>query len=113
MSDPDSLPQAHVVHAIAGRTRLVVPARRGDPAFFANLADGLRGLPGVLAAGATPRVGSVVVRHAGAFAKVAEAAASAGLLALAPAPPPVSPVSPQRRALRRVPPLVLLAGSFA
>ena len=112
MSASDHLPRAHVVHAISGRTRLVLPARRGDATFFANLADALRALPEVQAADAAPRAGSVVVRHDGGFARIADAAAAAGLFALAPAPPPVA-VPARRRPRRRVPPLVLLAGGFA
>lgn len=110
MSGPDRLPQAHVAHAVAGRTQLVVPARRGDTAFFATAVTALRAAAGVAAVAATPRLGSLVVRHAGDFAPVAAAARSAGLFAVST--PPAVPARP-RRAGRRLPALALVAGGLA
>ena len=111
MPDADGPPEAHIVHALPGRTRLIVPARRGDAAFFADRGAALARLPGVTATGPNPRAGSIVVHHQGDFASVAAAAEAAGLLRVAALRARVAPRS--RRRPRRVPPMMLAAGGLA
>ena len=109
MPTPDMPPPAHVVHAVTGRTRLLVPARRGDATFFARIRDSMRAMAGVDAVAATPRAGSVVIRHRGPFAPLAAAAEAAGLFTLTA---PLAP-APRPAAARRVPGLALAAGGLA
>src|SRR5579875_402709 len=59
------LPQAELVHQLPGRLRLRVPARRGDAAFFAEMAKRLGGLAGVGAVHANPRSASLLLEHEG------------------------------------------------
>lgn len=92
----DALPAAEIVHAIAGRTRLRIPARRDDPVFFAALATGLSTMAGVDSVETRPLTGSILVRHSWPLARLAEAAEKAGLFALmdvAALPPPTQAVS--------------------
>jgi hypothetical protein len=115
MSGPENLPVAHVVHAVPGRTRLIVPARRGIADFFERATTALRRMEGVVAATASPRAGSLVVRHAGHFGSVAAAARAAGLFVVAPLPAPRLHLSPARvqPGRRPVPPLLLAAAGLA
>jgi hypothetical protein len=87
---PDTLPLAEVVHAIPGRARLRIPARRGDAVFFASVATGLSAIPGVFHAQVRPMTASIVIRHSAPLARIGEAAEKARLFALAIAatPPP-------------------------
>ena len=78
-----SLPSAVVVHAMAGRTRLRIEARRGDNAFFASIATGLSALQGVDHVGVRPLTGGVLIQHHLPLPQVAEAAARARLFTLA------------------------------
>ena len=41
------VPEARIVHRIAGRMRVRVPSRRGDPAYFSTVEETLRSLNGV------------------------------------------------------------------
>jgi hypothetical protein len=70
---------ASVRHALAGRTRIGIDARRGDAAFFAALAEELSGLPGVRSVEVHPLTGSALIRHDGAFSRIALSAGEAGL----------------------------------
>lgn len=115
MSGADPLPAAHVVHAVPGRTRLIVPSRRGDAAFFAAATVQLGEAPGVAAVRANPRAGSLVARHAGGADAVAAAAREAGLFEVAPLPAEVAPSAPARLhpQPRKVQPLMLAACGLA
>lgn len=117
MSSSPAVPQAYLVHAVAGRTRLRVPARRGDADWFARVVARLGALPAVAGTAATPRLGTLIIRHDGAFAPLAAAAEAVGLFALAaplpPAPQPPVPAVARPRALPRVAPLSLVAGGLA
>ena len=42
-----SLPLAHIAHQLPGRVRLRIPERRGDAAFFDELARALASWPGI------------------------------------------------------------------
>ncbi len=57
--------RAYAVHHVPGRTRLRIPERRGDPAFFEEAARRLARVPGVHRVDANPLTGSVLVHHAG------------------------------------------------
>ncbi|WP_193407095.1 hypothetical protein [Methyloceanibacter methanicus] len=79
-----SLPQAELIHAIPGRCRLRIPARRGDAVFFAAIASGLSTLQGVLRADVTPLTGSIVIHHELPLERIAKAARDVQLFALDP-----------------------------
>ena len=88
---------AQVTHRLPGRTRLRIPAHRGDPAFFARLVERARGLPAVRTARVNPTTGSVLLEHEGEVEPISRAL---GLDIVAPQPPaprarrPVAPASP-------------------
>jgi hypothetical protein len=103
---PEPLPIAEVVHAIEGRTRLRIPSRRSDAAFFASVATGLSTVPGVLHVDVRPLTGSILLQHGPALARIAAAAEQARLFRVADlAPPPRS-----REAMRIDPKLVVGVG---
>jgi hypothetical protein len=80
---PDVLPIAEVVHAMDGRTRLRIAARRGDAAFFASVATGLSIIPGVHHANVRPLTGSILLQHGLPLAGIAAAAERARLFKIA------------------------------
>jgi hypothetical protein len=80
---PDALPVAEVVHAMEGRTRLRIAARRGDTAFFASVATGLSTIAGVHHADVRPLTGSILLQHGLPVADIAAAAERAGLFKIA------------------------------
>jgi hypothetical protein len=110
--DPDP-PDAYTVHQVPGRTRLRVPARRGDRTYFAHVAQALTRAPEVLSVRVNPSTGSILLLHTSQLRKLAEHAAEAGLFRLAAAP-----VAPFRRPARIEPrpqivPLSLLSAGLA
>jgi neutral trehalase len=54
---------AMLVHAIPGRMRMRIPAKRGNASFFSNLSDALHRIEIIHAVHANPSTGSVVVQH--------------------------------------------------
>ena len=54
--------QCRIVHAIAGRTRLRVPALSRHTSLAAQMVSYLRHQPGVVAVSVTPACGSIVVQ---------------------------------------------------
>ncbi len=76
------LPAAEVAHAMPGRTRLRLPDRRGDAAFFAAVASGLSSLPGVFDVETRPLTGSVLVAHFNPLDELGDTARAAGLFNL-------------------------------
>lgn len=88
------LPFAATVHAIPGRTRLRIEARRGDDFFFASIATGLSSIAGVDHVEVRPLTGSVLIRHSAPLARIAEAAAQARMFTMIE----VEPLSRQDRA---------------
>ncbi len=56
-------PKAYAVHHIRGRSRFRIPARRGDKAFFAELARRVARLPGVTRVDANPASASILIHH--------------------------------------------------
>jgi hypothetical protein len=111
---PDSdLPDAFTVHQVPGRTRLRVPARRGDRTYFAHIAQALALAPEVLLVRVNPSTGSILLLHTSPLQKLAGYAAEGGLFRLAAAP-----AAPFRRATRieprpRIAPLSLLSAGLA
>lgn len=91
-ADTASRPLATVAHRLPGRTRLLVPARRGDAGFFADVIERARGLPAVRAAWANPITASLLLEHEGDADPIARELG----FDLAPAPP-----ARQRRPARR------------
>lgn len=57
--------KAYAVHHLKGRTRFRVPARRGNAAFFKEIAERLEQCAGVKGVGTNPVTGSVLVHHDG------------------------------------------------
>ena len=72
-------PEARIVHRIAGRMRVRVPSRRGDPAYFASVEETLRTLPGVEHVEADPLTGGILILHRADPAAVVDYAAQKGL----------------------------------
>lgn len=102
MSDP--VPSCEIVHAMPGRARLRIEARRGDKAFLASVANGLAAIPGIFEVEVFPLTGSLLIRHGPPLDLVIAAAEKAHLfaiakaVALAPPPPrewPKLPVDPR------------------
>lgn len=60
-------PHAVVVHGMAGRTRLRIPSKRGDSAFFAAVAEWLVQHEAVAQVNTNPVTASLLVRHDPAF----------------------------------------------
>ena len=56
-------PEASVAHNSAGRLRLKVPERRGDPAFFADLGGKLAAAPEVNEVETNARTASILIKH--------------------------------------------------
>jgi hypothetical protein len=80
---PDALPQAELVHACPGRSRLRITSRRGDPVFFASVATGLSTFQGVRKVEVNPLTGSVLIHHDVPLEGIAKAAEEVRLFALA------------------------------
>jgi hypothetical protein len=78
----DQIPRAEIVHAMHGRARLRIAARRGDDRFFTTLAAGLSAHPGVTKVEVAPLTGSVLIRHLAPFEEIGAAAEKAGLFRL-------------------------------
>jgi len=57
------LPTAHVMHRLGQRTRLRVPERRRDSAWFTQTASRLERVPGVLRVEARSLSGSLLIHH--------------------------------------------------
>lgn len=94
------LPLAKIVHAMPGRARLRIAARRGDGVFFASIATGLLAIPGVSRVETRPLTGSVVIEHAEPFARITSAAEQGRLFVLAdavsaPSSAPAMPTDPK------------------
>lgn len=58
------LPSASVVHAVPGRARIRISAKRGDGIYFSRLEGGLKGCPGVRSVHGNARAGSVLIHYA-------------------------------------------------
>jgi hypothetical protein len=71
--------RAHPVHSLPGRTRLRVPNRRGDAAFFTELTHRLVQCTGVGKVETNPLTGSVLVHHEGGLRELLMHAAACGL----------------------------------
>ena len=56
-------PKAHITHKMKGRTRLRIPARRGDAAYFRQVETKLESVPGIQEVSANPTTGSVLIHH--------------------------------------------------
>jgi hypothetical protein len=86
---PEALPAAEIVHAMAGRTRLRIAARRDDAVFFASVATGLSSIAGVDRVETRPLTGGILIHHSAPFARVAKAAEKARLFVLTKAEAPL------------------------
>jgi len=81
------LPEAQVVHRIAGRTRLRISGKRNDMIYFSRLAESIMNCPGVEQASVNPITGSLIVRHAVSFEEVVSYAQAQQLFQLTDSPP--------------------------
>ena len=79
-----SVAVAHIVHSLPGRTRLKVPARRGEPRYFTRLSEGLSRYTGIVRVQANPRTGSLLLEHTVPLAQIAAFAQTHQLFTLAP-----------------------------
>lgn len=89
--------QAHVVHAIPGRARIKLPARRGDGLFFSRLEDFLRRCPGVAEVHSNSRAASALIAFAehGNLDRLATYARKHRVFRLDHHPPPLKTVGEQ------------------
>jgi hypothetical protein len=71
--------KAHVVHSLRGRTRLRIPERRGDHAFFGEIEKRLLDCAGVSGVDSNPLTGSVLVHHTIDIESLIMQAAAGGL----------------------------------
>src|SRR5690606_18579227 len=76
--------QLHFVHCLPRRTRLKVPRRRRDRAYFTELGRRLAALSGVERVTVTPETASIVVHHAPYFRWSTVRLEAMGLHAVAP-----------------------------
>jgi hypothetical protein len=94
---------AQVCHRIAGRTRLRVPGRRGDVAYFAQVHSALARHDGVGRCEVNPATASILIEHGVSLEALAEFAAQAGLFRLGDLTPAiVSGRERARQGLRRL-----------
>lgn len=107
------LPLAEVVHHLPGRVRLRVDSRRGDAAFFANVAKRGAQIPGVRAIKANPRTGSLLVEYDGAPDALLRLAREHGVLRIASPAPRAVPRMARSRRFVRVQPLSVAAAGLA
>lgn len=82
MSLPAAVPvPARIVHQMPGRLRLAMTERRGDAAYFGELARQLAALDGVRHVRSNPPAASVVVEFEGALEALMAGLRASGLLA--------------------------------
>jgi hypothetical protein len=112
MPTPDP-PDAYTVHQVPGRTRLRVPARRGDSAYFARVAHALALAPEVLSVRVNPSTGSILLHHSSPLQKLAEDAAEGRLFRLTAAPAARFRSARRIEPRLRIAPLSLLSAGFA
>lgn len=62
--------KAVIVHRIPGRVRLRIPDRRGDDAYFSDLADRLNTIEGVQGVSANAATGSIVLQFKEAWERI-------------------------------------------
>jgi hypothetical protein len=76
------LPLAYLHHHLQGRSRLKIPAKAGDKAFFAEISERLKRHPAVQTVRTSSVTGSVLVHHEGAVDAITVYAQENGLFAL-------------------------------
>lgn len=76
------LAQAHVVHAAGNRTRIRIPARRGDHDYFKRAVAALDACPGMSSVEANALTGSLLFRHDAPLGEIADFARARDLFAL-------------------------------
>ena len=80
------LSAAFIEHQLPHRLRLKIPSKRGDGAFFEELARRSSMLPGVTALSANPVTASILIHHAGDSEAVMAMMVQEGLLDVCPKP---------------------------
>jgi hypothetical protein len=75
------LPVAYLHHHLQGRSRLKIPAKAGDKAFFAGISERLKRHPAVRAIKSNPITGTILIHHAGEVGAISEFAQDNGLFA--------------------------------
>jgi hypothetical protein len=84
----ETLPQAVVVHAMDGRTRLRIADRRENVFFFASVAKALSAVAGVRTVEVKPLTGSILIFHDAPLSRIGEAAERGKLFSLVIEPAP-------------------------
>ena len=75
--------QALIVHRIAGRVRLRIDEKRGDAAYFSNLAERLARFDDVYRTKANPVTGSIALEFSGSLPDLLQRAEKENLLSVA------------------------------
>ena len=92
------LPEAYIVHQLAGRVRLRIKEKRQDPDYFAEACSRIDTLDGVTGVSANPNTGSLLLSHPDLpFAELAAQLKGLGLFEIV-----VAPATPHRSALQPV-----------
>lgn len=58
-----TIPSGSIRHRMAGRLRVRIPARKGDPTYFATLAQAFSEFPGIRRVEVNPETGSALFLH--------------------------------------------------
>lgn len=77
-------PSAHIAHALAGRLRIRIPARRRDSGYFASLADAFGAMSGIEGVEVNPLTGSLLLYHTISSEQISEFAERRALFRLVP-----------------------------
>lgn len=78
------LPKAYIKHQMAGRVRLKIPRKRGDDAYFEQIAEMFAECDAITQLQLNPPSASLLIQHGAApFAEIVEFAGNAGLFVLA------------------------------
>ncbi len=90
----DTIPIAIVAHTIPGRTRLRIPARRGDTVFFASLATTLSAMAGIYRVTVQPVTAGILLEHGKPLQKLLAAVEDAQLFRVSESWTPQSKAEP-------------------
>ncbi len=90
-------PTAFIAHQLPGRLRIVVPSKKGEAGFFANLVPRLTVMPNVMRVKANPMTGSILIAASSPSDALADTLERNGLLHIAPAEGKPAVVARRRR----------------
>lgn len=78
------LPRAAILHSLPGRTRIALPAGKGDLVLIERVAVELRRFPEVVESVGNPVTGAILLHHSGLIEPICVRARQAGLFELGP-----------------------------